>query len=94
MECETKDHYEDVPAQQSKLLPDIFHFEQLTSNKEADSEGSKVDDPGRDPHHHDADTLKELQERFSFLTSYGDGDTRHDAEHDKPKLRCYFGSKA
>ena len=94
MECETKDHYEDVPAQQSKLLPDIFHFEQLTSNKEANSEGSKVDDPGRDPHHHDADTLKELQEWLGVITDYGDGNPCNDAEDDKAKLRCYFGSKA
>ena len=92
MECETKDHYEDVAAQLPKLLLYIFHFEQLASNKEADSERGKVDDPGSDPHHDDADTLKEIQERLGVITDYGDGDTRYDAEHDKAKLRCYLGS--
>ena len=87
MECETKDHYEDVPAQQSKLLPDIFHLEQLTSNKEADSKRCKVDNPCRDPHHNGAGTLKKLQEWLGVITDDGDGDPRYDAEHDEAQLR-------
>ena len=58
MECEAEYHYEDVPGKLLKLI--TICIEDLPSNKEADSDRGEVDDPGCDPHHHDADTLKEL----------------------------------
>ena len=87
VESETQHHHEDVPAELHELLLHIFHLEQLASNKEADSERCEVDDPACDPHHHDADTFKKLQQRLGVLPDDGDGDAHHDAEYDEAKLR-------
>ena len=84
MDCVGEYHYEDVPAKLSKIL--IVCSEDLPSNKEADSDRREMDDPGCDPHHHDADTLQKLEERLGVITNDCDGDPRHDAEHDKSHL--------
>ena len=64
----------------------MFHFKQLTSNEKADSDRSKVDDPCRDPHHHDAKTLEKIQDWLGVLTGDGDCDSCRDAEDNEAKL--------
>ena len=91
MDCVGEYHYEDVPAKLLKLI--FFCSEDLPSNKEADSDRREIDDPGCDPHHHDADTIKEIEDRLGLLPTDGDGDPSHYAEDDESQLGFVFKLK-
>ena len=82
---ETKNHYQEVDANLLKLFPDVL-LQNLSSDEEADSQRSEVDDPRRNLHHHDANTLKELQQRLAVLPGDGDSDPGDDGEDHQTKL--------
>ena len=86
VDAEAEHHHEEVPAELLELGANVFHLEELPSHQEADSNGSEVDDPSRDPHHHDAAALEELQQRFAVLSRHGDGDAQDDTEDDQAQL--------
>ena len=44
-----------------------------------------MDDPGGHSHHHDAHTLKEVQEWLPLLPAHGDGNSSDNGEDDKPQ---------
>ena len=87
LDSKPQHHGEEVQAKLRELITWIFHLEDLISDQEADSDGGEVDDPGCDPHHHEAQALEEPQQRLALLTSNGDGDPRDDAEDDETELR-------
>ena len=86
VDAEAEHHHEEVPAQLLELGANIFHLEELAGHQEADSNGSEVDDPGRDLHHDDAAALEELQQRFAVLSTHGYGDAQDDTEDNQAQL--------
>ena len=86
VDTKSQHHCEKIPAELLELGTRMFHLQQLASNQETDSNGGEVDDPGCDPHHHDAQALEEPQQGLTLPARNGDGDPRDDAEDDEPKL--------
>ena len=86
VDCESNHDGEEIQAKLRELITWIFHLKDLISNQETDSDGGEVDDPGCDPHHHDAQALEEPQQGLTLPARNGDGDSRDDAEDDEPKL--------
>ena len=88
---EAQDHHEEVPAELLELPANIFHFEELAGHQETDSNGGEVDNPGGYFHHHDAEALKESQQRLAVFTRDSDTDTGNNAEHHQAELgRCWM----
>ena len=88
MNPETKDYNQEVDADLLKLFPDVL-LQNLSSDEEADSQRSEVDDPRRDLHHHDAHTLEKLQQRLAILSGDGDSDPGDDGEdHQTELVKC------
>ena len=66
MDSKPQHHGEEIPAKLLELGTRMFHLQQLASNQETDSNGGEVDDPGCDPHHHDAQALEEPEQRLAL----------------------------
>ena len=85
MDEEAKQHGDEIPAKLGKLSSNILHLQKLTSDKEADTNWSKMDDPSGDLHHDDADTFKEAEEWLPLLPTHGYGHPSHYGEDDQPQ---------
>ena len=83
MNAQSEQNNEEIPSELPELLRHVFHQHHLGGHQETDADGGEVDDPRGHLHHHDARALEEVEQRLTVLSAGGDGDPRHDAEHDQ-----------
>ena len=85
MNEKSKQNSDEIPHKLDKLSSYVFHLQKLTSDKKADTNGSKMDNPCCNFHHDNAYTFKEIKEWLSFLSAYCYGDTCGNGEDNQPQ---------